>query len=320
MYISSAMETQRGAMQMMSDFIKRMDTIFYQQSFDAVNEFFSSFDSDAGIIEWLRKRKRSNMIISETAGENDVIAVIPGNDSGRTSDYSLNGDLFDGFRKIYSRTADGKPDFSRCINQGIKTALKYDPGWIVVSNPNTHILGDNNELRSALKTVDSGNNRILIPTSSRIGSRYIRIGKRNAISGKLNINRLERWAMEIEQNLSSRYGDIYIAEPMDLFHRVMYRWTFNVANASSFIVLSGKWLKSLNGRVMDETFTSTYYGVDFSIRHARKPRNVNFIDLQYKVKKGKVSRLSLPFDHVWDLCNRIYLTHKINNSYYSDHS
>jgi hypothetical protein len=33
----------KGELRMMSDFMKRMDTIFYQQSFDAVSEFFFQF-------------------------------------------------------------------------------------------------------------------------------------------------------------------------------------------------------------------------------------------------------------------------------------
>ena len=301
---------------MMSDFVKRMDTIFYQQSFDAVNEFFSGFSSEASIIEWMRKRRRAEPVISEIEGLDDIIAVIPGNAHTENVGSHSDGDLFGGFRKIYSGTGDGRPDFSVCVNEGIRFALKYEPDWIVISSPNTSLYGNSREFRKAVSHAANDHNRILIPDPSVMKSKYMRIGRRNVLSGKLNINRLEKWAYEIEENLSSRFGEIYIAEPMDILHRAMNRWTFSVANTSSFIVLSGKWLKSLNGHVMDETFTSSYCEVDFSIRHTRKTRNVSFIDLPYRVHKQKISRFSLPFEHVWDLCNRIYLTHKINNSYY----
>ena len=301
---------------MMSDFMKRMDTIFYQQSFDAVNEFFSSFSSEAGIIEWMRKRKKQEPVISEVDGKDNIIAVIPGNNPTEMMRSTSNSDLFTGFRKIYTGTGNGKPDFSLCINESIKRALKYDPEWIAISSPNTHVYGRSRDLRNAVNLASHEDNRILIPDPSPIKSRYMRVGKRNILSGKLNINRLEKWAYGIEESLSSRFGDIYIAEPMDILHRAMYRWTFTVPNANSFIVLSGKWLKSMDGHVMDETFTSAYCEVDFSIRHTRKAGGVNFINLPYRVKKQKTSRLSLPFEHVWDLCNRIYMTHKITNSYY----
>lgn len=308
---------QRNVINMMSDLKNKVDTIFYQQSFDAVNEFFSCFVSDSEIIEWMRKRRRSSTVVSETAGDNDIIAVIPGNNSVLNMETPKMGDFFSGFRKIYTGTVDGKPDFSRCVNDGIKTALKHDPGWIVVSSPGIQISGNNHELRNSLKSKDNEDNRILIPGSSRSLSGYIRIGRRNVISGKLKVNQLERWALQIENNLSAKYGDIYIAEHMDLIHKAINRGIFNVVNASSFVILSGKWLKSMNGRIMDEAFTSSYCGVDFSIRHAGNTRSVNFINLQYKVKRQKVPQLSLQFDQVWDLCNRIYLTHKINNAYYS---
>ena len=301
---------------MMSDFMKRMDTIFYQQSFDAVNEFFSGFSSEASIIEWMRKRRKADPVISETDGPDDIIAVIPGNNATENVGKPPVNDLFSGFRKIYSSTGTFRPDFPVCVNEGIKYALRYDPEWVVISSPNIHLYGNSGELRNAVNSAAQDNKRILIPDPSIIKSRYMRIGRRNVLSGKLNISRLEKWAYEIEENLSSRFGDIYIAEPMDILHRAMYRWTFSVANTSSFMVLSGKWLKSLNGHVMDETFSSAYCDVDFSIRHSRRTGEVSFIDLPYRARKKKSSRLSLPFEHVWDLCNRIYLTHKINNSYY----
>jgi|GEM_PF-4819586 hypothetical protein len=316
MYIPFMPKILKGELRMMSDFMKRMDTIFYQQSFDAVSEFFSSFSSETEIIEWMRKRKKQDPVISEAEGEDDIIAVIPGNNHTEMMGSTSNKDLFTGFRKIYSGTGSGRPNFPICVNEGIKRALKYEPEWIVISSPNTNVYGKSLDLRNAVKLASYEDNRILIPGPSPVKSRYMRIGKRNLFSGKLNINRLEKWAYGIEENLSSRFGDIYIAEPMDILHRAMQRWTFSVPNISSFIVLSGKWLKSIDGHVMDETFTSAYCGVDFSIRHTRRSGGINFINLPYRVRKQRTPRLSLPFEHVWDLCNRIYLTHKINNSYY----
>jgi hypothetical protein len=79
MYIPFMPKILKGELRMMSDFMKRMDTIFYQQSFDAVSEFFSSFSSETEIIEWMRKRKKQDPVISEAEGEDDIIAVIPGN-------------------------------------------------------------------------------------------------------------------------------------------------------------------------------------------------------------------------------------------------
>ncbi|WP_393970962.1 hypothetical protein OXIME_001208 [Oxyplasma meridianum] len=301
---------------MMSYFIKRIDSIFYQQSFEAVNEFFSGFSSQTEMVEWMRKRKRQDPVISEVDGKDDIIAVIAGNNPAEMMGTDTKKDLFSEFRKIYSGTCIRIPDYSLCINESIKRALKYDPEWIAISSPNTHVYGKSRDLMRAVKLAHNEENRILIPNPSPLRSRYIRIGKRNFLSGKININRLEKWAYGIEEKLSGKFGDIYIAEPMDILHRAVYRWIFSAANTSSFIVLSADWLKSMGGHVMDETFTSAYCEVDFSIRHTGKAGSVNFINLPYRSRKRKASGLSLPFEHAWDLCNRIYMTHKINNSYY----
>lgn len=293
-----------------------LDILYGSRSYEDALTFYNSFDAPSELIKWMRERETLKVeIVKENNFSSDIVIVVPTRDYGSKLAMYCRNTLFKGFNIIFVLGNGKHFNFSHSVNEGIREALKYEPKWIIVSNDDMEMIDPPNKLRNELSKYSPEDFRVLHAQGPGFHSKPLKLGPRSMAASLLYLSENNKRLLKIEESLRERMGEILIVDNYTLKHRFFTKKLVSFRNPGSFFILSSKFLETIKGDFFDKTFINGAEDLDFSLRYLRK----GTIDIDYSI--GEIGGQSLggmeSMRFVWDIANRVYLTHLYNTGTYS---
>ena len=276
--------------------------LFTSNEPEKILEFYNGFDNRDQLIQWMKERPKGVSYIHEVEGDKDIIVVIPTADFNGKYAINCKENIFKGLHMIFVESG-GKDDFyfnyAHNCNVGIKKAMEYNPKWVVVSNDDMYKIDETYFLKECLNKVDNEENILVNYSPSEGISRIAALTEGNLLR-KIYYSRLitrmrgkqflTYGILDLETKLKTRYFPIDLGIfSHKLFHRRKLLMKF--IPFSTFVILSGKYIKEMAGELFDETYINDSEDVDLAIRLSVETR-INIVYIDYKIGSYIGSTLS----------------------------
>lgn len=283
--------------------------------YDDAVKFFDYFATPSDLINWMKGRMKDHVVITEIDGPKDVVIVIPTRSIDSEFARYCQNILFKGFHIIFAASQGGRFNYSYSVNIGIKEAIKHEPKWIIVSNDDMRMKHSPSKLRSEIMKYSPDKYRLLHTQGPGFHSKPVKFGPRSAVARFLYLSENNKRVLKIENSLKKRMGEIFTLDNFTLKHRFFTKNLLTFRNPGSFFILSKTFLETLGGKVFDETFINGAEDLDFSLRYLDEGTT----DIDYFI--ADIGGQSLggieSMRYVWDIANRVYLTHLYNEGTYT---
>ncbi len=256
------------------------NNLFISRDPKKISDFYGSFMSREELIQWMKERPPGATYIHTVEGDKNVIVIIPtAAFEGKLAKNSRTN-IFDGLTMVFVESGElPDPYFrgSHNVNLGFKEALKYNPEWIIYSGDDMIKRDDIDVLLNQLKGIDSRNVDMVFVHPTGYHSVKGFLGTPNFIhkfiTKTLKGCKRQFYALVERFCGGNQYWPLAGKNKKEkkiaklLFHEIG-----EVIWSIDFGVLSGKFVKEMNGEVFDETYVSSEEDADLSLRIAYSGR------------------------------------------------
>lgn len=232
----------------------------------------------------MRERPKGVPYIHEVDGNKEIIVVIPTADFNGGYAKECRENIFKGLHIIFVESG-GPGDFyfnsAHYINVGIKKAMEYDPKWVIYSGDDMYKIDDISVLYKQLTNLNNKNINTVYTKPSNYHSHNVRFAKPNILfylyfyisSG---IYRNLRGATKLN-GLQIEYDQV----PYDSKISYLFKKGYKFINYESFGIFSSNYIRSLDCKLLDETFINAGEDVDVSLKLSLNQERLAVID--YKI-------------------------------------
>lgn len=282
---------------------------FLSRNPSKVAGFFSHFQNELELFEWVRNRPKGKPDLVEVKGDTRVVVVIPTFDSAGQFARNCRESIFAGQQIIFV-DSHGKPDpffnLAHFLNVGLRRALTYDPKWIVYSNDDmvgqepiynlvSRLMGIENDCYDVLFTSPRGSYHSV---ESNLGQpNSLRSAYFSLNSARRSVLRFER-LFRVTCHASRARG----------MHRFFFHRGYQFVNFCAFGIFSPKVVESAPRGLMDEAFLAGGEDVDLSLRLTRDPTRVGTVPFRISALVGGTSGRG-DDRRLRDLLGHAYLSH-----------
>ena len=285
---------------------------FISKNYDDIVEFYKSFENSEQLIRWMKERPTGISQLHEIEGNKEIIIVIPTSDFEGKYAKSCREEIFLGHHIIFVESG-GKEDFyfniAHNFNVGFKRALEYNPKWVIYSNDDMYKIDNSEKLTNELKKL---NHKEIMMVFSREASIYHsahgflvrrRVFRNVAF---FFVNKYKRFVAYIEKKFNVNY---FIFSELNFLGKILYKKIEAIRLGIDFCIISGEYIKSKNGKVMDEVYINHLDDSDLSLQFFQQ----NFVvaEIDYKIGDFIGSTLGTgPHRMLRSIASEVYFNNK----------
>ena len=288
------------------------DRLFSSDNNSEIISVYDTFRSTDELFQWMRDRPKGRAEIFEIEGNKEVIVVIPTADFEGKYAKECRENIFKGLHIIFVESGYPKDpyfNYSHSCNIGIKTALKYNPKWIVVSNDDMYKIDDVERLKRELRALDNKMIYVVFTKPSRYHSIPDNFG-RPRITRKILFSLLPKRRIQIKAE--KKIGINNFPSPSFRYHIFFYKRGYRYLSIADFGIFSSEFIKHSGCTLFDEIFVTGGEDNDLSLRLSMFSERHAIIE--YRIGDYMGSSLGKGVArHLRNVLNLCYLEYKIEN-------
>ena len=277
---------------------------------DKILEFYNGFDDSYQLIKWMKERPRGVANIHEVDGSKDIIVVIPTVDFNGKYAKECRNSVFKGLHIIFVESGiDFYFNYAHNCNVGIRTAMEYNPTWVIVSNDDMYKIDDISLLQHELEAISNTEYNAIFTKPSKYHSIPCKLSKPMLTRSFLFIMLGKYRRMQL--NLEKKFGIRFFLPPKSGYWRFLFGKGAEVISIADFGIYSSEFIKK-SLRLYDDVCINSSEDMDVSLRVYYSN---NFRTVEFRIGDYMGSSLGNNSERrLRDLAGMAYVNHKLREN------
>ena len=300
----------------MTDLYDELNEKFLSSDFAELITFFKSFQNRQDLFEWMRKRPKSEPIVSLVPGDEFAVVVIPTADLESERVSICRDKIYNGISQVYvesHKPIDKFFNYSHNVNVGVKAALRFKPDWIIISNDDMILKDGPKKLMDNLRLHDYNEKNTLFTNPAGDYHSFPRfIGSPTILYNLIthyHPNKYRKIRLNLWKQFGVKYIDAIKKGNIGFLSRLTYRQLKPHLLTGSFTILSRQFV-SEQKVLFDETFLNGGEDTDLSLRLYEEPDKLG--QIKYSIGDMIGTSLGTGWNRIMrNVVNESYLSYKI---------